>query len=242
MIPWPKDPHEVEERLKKHFRVSGDYEVNDDLSVTVNGSVKFFTDRALTRLPVRFRKVLGNFSVNDSWLETLDGSPLSVGGSFKAQNCELNSLEHSPREVGETFDVSTNHLTSLAHGPERVGESYDCSNNRLRSPHRLPTVVPKDLRLEKNPFEDLKGLPMKVGGALHVTYKSDLPMLSIALVDFDALILHDEASNPKDRSSRMPSCMQVTKIFKAHRGEGRRGVIAVSNDLIDAGYTENAKF
>lgn len=227
MNPWPKNEHEVETLLQKYFRVSGVYDVNPDLTVSVRGSVKFM-DEKVDRLPVRFREVTGNFDCSYSSLVTLDGAPVKLGGNLIVEECELVTLEYSPSAVQSFKAASGLRTETLSGGPATVTKDYDCSNGSLKSLHGAPQVVPGMFDARNNPLETLKGLPLQVGN-LELTYTPTLPLLHVALVDFETAHL-----------AKAPN--EINKIFKAHKGRGRAGVPAVQNDLIDAGFINNAKF
>jgi hypothetical protein len=178
---------------------------------------------------VRFKLVTGNFSANDSAIETLDGSPFKVLRDYDVGNCEIVSLEHSPKEVGGSYIVRNNDITSLQHGCERVGKQYDCSACLLKTLHGAPQVVPGEFRFDYNsPLENLKGLPLKSGG-LRFSWDKDLPLLNLALVEFDELII-------------MKAPRALVNIIVANKNAGRRGAVEMSNQLIDAGFSSNAGF
>jgi len=92
----------VQEWVKKRGRrIDGEFTVDDNLQVTVEGSVDL-TKMSFTKLPVKFKKVTGRFHI---------------------QNTPLTTLEGCPDEVGEGFNCSYTHITSLEGGPKLVGTS-----------------------------------------------------------------------------------------------------------------------
>lgn len=135
------------------------FDFNDDLSVNVQQDVEIYlewdepsyyhfgpialTQARLRRIPIRFSKIDGNFSVECCGLETLEGCPEIVTG---------------------TFDCASNELTSLEHGPKWVGESYLCGRNKLRTLEGAPGQIRDDFDAYRNCFESLKGSPTRVGG------------------------------------------------------------------------------
>ena len=68
------------------------YKINPDESIDVDGNVILF-NRRLTKLPLKFNKVTGDFSCTSNLLTNLEGCPNYVGGNF---NCHLNQL---PEEI-----------------------------------------------------------------------------------------------------------------------------------------------
>ena len=82
--------------------------LNSEGLVDVDGFVNL-NNKSLTRLPLRFGEISGEF-----WC------------SFN----QLNTLEGAPQEVGETFDCAWNELTTLDGSPRRVGGDFICRSNR----------------------------------------------------------------------------------------------------------------
>jgi len=57
------------------------YTINDTGTVTVDGDVNLRNKR-LTKIPVQFRIVYGDFNCHYNNLKSLNGSPREVGGGF----------------------------------------------------------------------------------------------------------------------------------------------------------------
>ena len=66
----------------------------------------------MTKLPVKFGKVSGNFDCCKNNLTTLEGCPDYVGGDFSCWNNKLTTLEHRPTYDGHKFgsDIITHHI------------------------------------------------------------------------------------------------------------------------------------
>ena len=64
------------------------YTINGDGSIDVNGHVNL-THKGLTKLPLKFNHVSGNFYCGYNNLTSLEGSPKSVGGNFWCYNNNL---------------------------------------------------------------------------------------------------------------------------------------------------------
>jgi hypothetical protein len=94
----------INQLLKKHFRISGKVDV--DLitgMVDVDGSVELKSQ--LTKLPIRFGQVSGDFDCYLNSLTSLTGAPTSVGGDVAFNNNSLTSLTGAPTSVGGEFWV-----------------------------------------------------------------------------------------------------------------------------------------
>jgi hypothetical protein len=86
----------------------------------------------LTRLPIKFGNIKGDFYCSNNRLTSLVGGPSKVGGSFYCYNNRLTSLVGGPSEVGGGFYCHNNSLTSLEGGPSKVGGGFSCSYNLIK--------------------------------------------------------------------------------------------------------------
>jgi hypothetical protein len=116
--------------------------------VDVDGDVDL-SYRRLTKLPLKFGRVSGDFYCENNNLTTLEGAPKEVVGDFSCYNNKLTTLEGAPKEVGGGFICSNNKLTSLEGAPKEVGGYFYCYNNKLTT---------------------LEGAPKKVGGNFWCSY------------------------------------------------------------------------
>jgi len=133
------------------------YTFNDDFSIDVNGDVNLY-GKGLTKLPIKFRNVYGNFDISNNKLTSLIGSPKMISSYFDCRFNKLTSLEGCVEVVGDSFNCFSNKLTSLEGGPKIVGGDFYCTTNKLTS---------------------LKGSPEKVGGDF---YCSNNKLLSLEYI------------------------------------------------------------
>jgi len=106
------------------------YTINSDDTVDVAGDVNLH-HKGLTKLPLKFGKVSGNFTCGDNFLTILEGCPQSVGGYFNCGDNFLTTLEGCPQSVGGYFTCHGNKLIILEFCPQSVGGSFSCSKNKL---------------------------------------------------------------------------------------------------------------
>ena len=71
------------------------YTIDDDGSIDVNGNVDL-SGRGLTKLPLKFRNVTGDFYCSYNQLTTIEGAPKSVSGKFGCDNNQLVNLDFAP--------------------------------------------------------------------------------------------------------------------------------------------------
>jgi hypothetical protein len=119
-----------------------------DDDVWLNGKV-------LTKLPLDFGHVSGDFYCYYNDLASLEGCPRSVGGGFYCSNNKLTSLEGCPQEVRDDFYCYDNKLTSLKGCPQSVGGHFSCYNNQLTSLRFAPEEVGGKVYILPNPITDI---------------------------------------------------------------------------------------
>ena len=117
----------------------GNYTINDDLSIDVDGDVNL-AYKNLEHLPLRFNYVSGGFFCRENILVSLEGSPLTVGGNFGCGYNELKTLEGSPQTVNGDFNCYNNELKTLEGCPQTVGGDFRCSDNELKDLEHFPEV------------------------------------------------------------------------------------------------------
>jgi len=105
------------------------YTINNGV-VDVDASVNL-SSRKLTKLPLQFGKVTGNFYCNYNQLTSLVGAPKEVTHGFYCHSNKLTSLEGAPKTVRGIFDCTNNQLTSLEYAPEKLSGKFYCENNPL---------------------------------------------------------------------------------------------------------------
>jgi hypothetical protein len=124
------------------------YTINDDHTVDVKDVYLF--NKSLTKLPLKFNIVSGNFNCSFNNMTTLEGGPTSVGGNFYCSFNNITTLLGSPKEVGGNFSCDVNELTTLEGGPQSVGGNFDCSSNRLTTLKGIPKSVGRNFDCSNN--------------------------------------------------------------------------------------------
>ena len=143
--------------LCKKYHIKN-YTINDDMSISVNGSVDL-SYKNLKSIPIKFKEVGGDFYCNVNQLTSLKGCPETVGGHFYCHSNQLTSLKGCPETVTGDFDCDNNQLTSLEYCPETVGGFFSCSNNQLTSLEYCPETVGGDFNCYRNQITNFDGLP-----------------------------------------------------------------------------------
>ena len=92
------------------FLERDDIKKNPDGSYDVNGNVEL-VGLVVTKIPVKFNHVSGNFVCTYNNFTSLEGAPKTVGGDFWCHDTYLTSLEGAPKTVGGSFTCYNNKKT-----------------------------------------------------------------------------------------------------------------------------------
>ena len=133
------------------------YTINPDGSIDVDGNIILsydFERGELSKIPLKFAKVIGDFECDRNQLTTLKGSPKSVGGNFECSGNQLTSLEYCPESVGGDFDCHSNQLTSLEGLPEISGY-LNCRHNKITDFKGVSEFFEGYFYCEGNPIEEI---------------------------------------------------------------------------------------
>jgi len=155
--------NEVAEICKK-FGIEN-WSIRDGL-VDVDGDVDLW-NKGLTKLPLKFGRVSGNFYCWNNGLTSLEGAPKEVGGNFNCGYNNLTTLEGAPKEVGGNFWCSYNKLTTLEGVPKEVGGYFRCSYNKLTSLEGAPKEVGGNFWCRNNNLTTLDYMP-NVRGDIYI--------------------------------------------------------------------------
>jgi len=169
--------------------VLGNWVVNAQGKIDVEGTVFCVDFKQMKRLPVKFGKVSGGFNSRDcSSLETLEGSPEEVGDGFSVAWCtSLKTLEGAPKIVkGSFLCYECDSLISLQGAPEKVGKYFYCDNCvRLTTLEGAPREVGDTFNCnECHNLTTLKGAPT-VFKAFRYEHLPKVPQAELDLLELD---------------------------------------------------------
>jgi hypothetical protein len=159
-----KESKEDIDLICKKFGIEN-YTINEG-SIDIDGDVDLY-DKGLTKIPLKFGKVSGDFSCSFNQLKSLSGAPLSVGGDFYCRDNQLISLEGAPLSVGGDFYCSSNQLKSLEGSPLSVGGNFSCGDNQLKSLSGAPLSVGGYFSCYRNQLISLEGISGRISGAIY---------------------------------------------------------------------------
>ena len=115
--------------------IAGEYQINDDLTVDVDGDVRIMGERDLTIymsvLPIKFGNIYGNFWVHHTTLTNMKGFPKYVKNGFSvSDNMYLRSLQFCPKEAERIYIWNTG-INSLHNIHKHIHsmEELECNDN-----------------------------------------------------------------------------------------------------------------
>jgi hypothetical protein len=160
------------------------YTINNGV-VDVNGDVNL-DDKVLTKIPLNFGVVSGNFWCSNNKLTSLEGCPSHVGGKFYCSYNKLTSLEGCPSHVGGNFWCNNNQLTSLEGCPSQIGDGFYCSYNKLTSLEGCPSEIGGVFWCSNNPVYNIWKLIRRKTGEIASDNKFDSEIIDL-FNDYDPI-------------------------------------------------------
>jgi hypothetical protein len=158
-IQSPLDYHIIKTLCDEYY--IEDYTINPDGSIDVDADV-IISERRLTKIPLRFGRVSGNFWCQDNSLNTLNGCPEFVGGDFRCSQNELASLEGAPKIVEGSLYCANNKFSDMRGCPEIIGKYLVCHDNYMTSLQGAPKEV-MSINCENNSLTTLEYCPRITG-------------------------------------------------------------------------------
>lgn len=139
------------------------YIINEDGTVDVNEDVDL-SNKFLTKIPIKFGIVAGEFNIINNQLTSLEGSPNEVYGNFYCSENKLSTLKGGPKSVMGDFYCSKNQLISLEGSPDIVGKNFDCGLNQLTSFEGVTQTIGGGFYCGNNKITSFKGSPTIIKG------------------------------------------------------------------------------
>jgi hypothetical protein len=166
------------------------YIINEDGTIDVDDDVNL-DGKSLTKLPILFNHVSGDFNCGHNQLTILKGVPESVG-DFYCHNNKLTSLEGAPQNV-VNFSCYGNKITSLEGCPQSVGGHFSCSGNKITSLEGAPQSIGGHFSCSGNKITSLEGAPKSVSGNFWCDHNK---IMSLKGLEFKSFNYIDLENNP----------------------------------------------
>lgn len=120
----------IEKHLEQYFDLYGDYKINNDMTVSIDGTCNTnnMFDHTCTKFFVTFKEVTSTFNCGGATkLKSLTGCPKIVGNYFSCSYTSILSLRNGPDVVlGDYVFRGCDSLRSFS-GIGKVGEDLDGS-------------------------------------------------------------------------------------------------------------------
>ena len=215
------DKDEILKIFNKYFTYDGKITIDANGFISCSGNIKLI--RKLSKLPVKFLKIDGDFYCYDNQLTTLEGGPTSVGGGFYCSENQLTTLVGGPTSVGDSFYCSNNQLTTLEGSPTSVGGSFNCSSNQLTTLECSPTSINGNFYCFNNPnLKNLNHLPSGIS-ELWMPYSPTMPLLRCLIakeIRFDLIT---------------DTTTQIKNVLNKYAEQGRKAALDCAADLLSLG-------
>lgn len=118
-------------KILKDLKISlFDYEIHEDLSVSIYQDDVDLRHKKLNYIPLNFNEVHGNFDCSYNNLISLQGAPKKVTNSFSAHHNKINFLRDLPQ--CPNIYVQHNNIRYLDYIPEET-VVFDLSNNLIHT-------------------------------------------------------------------------------------------------------------
>ncbi len=191
-----------------------------DGSLTIRSNVEI--------LPIGIRVITGSFNCNNTMITSLTNAPVSVG-SFDCSRTKITSLEGAPRRVLKYFDCSVTDITSFRGAPEYVGGNLHAGFTPITDVQHFPKYVGRNASITNTDISSLHNAhhylhDVKIGGQLF------LPDRCTHLL---SLIYCNDISKIGGPAG--------SYIMNKHLAKKERDIFACQEELIEAGFIEQAK-
>ena len=184
----------------------------------------------LTSLVDGPNKITGKFNCSFNELYSLIGGPKQVGGNYICENNAITSLIGCPQHITGAFSCSHNdELTSLVGGPQKVDGRYECDFNDLTDLVGCASHIAGVLLCDNNRITSLVGIHKIIKSCTGFGF--DCPNIIDGGI---GILLIENLTDISDYTKPF-------QIISKYLGQGTKGMMACSKELIAKGYDQYAK-
>lgn len=166
----------------------------------------------------------------DSKTQEFYTGKVNVKNSVSISYSQLREIPVQFEKVGGSFYCYTNYLTSLKGCPREVGGDFFCNKNSLTSLEHAPEQVGSEFGCHTNKITSLEGIHKiikKINGQFDIAF-NPIKSGGIGLLLIEGI-------------TYINSELPAFKIIRKYLGQGKRGLLACQEELIEAGLEEYAK-
>lgn len=156
-------------RKNKKFLKRLNYKLNEDGSIDIYQNFNF-SEHCRGEIPLKIRKVFGNFNASSSGLKNFNNFPDEITGHLNISYNRIESLENGPL-VGGNYICSHNKIKSLKGIQKTINGNFECVNNSFINLIGSPTNINGNFDAVLNNLETLEGGPENIKGNVHINSK-----------------------------------------------------------------------
>lgn len=187
----------------------------------------YLSHKNLIKIPSDIPKFCDSyFDIHNNMLSSLKGSPINVNGYFRCSSNILKNLIGSPKIVNGNFTCSDNNLTTLKGSPKSVNDFICYRNVYLKSLKYAPKNINGDFSVADNYI--LTDLAYVWNSKITSFFKfsNSFSMAILPIIKFDIICFNKN----------------LKKIMTRNKGTTKQNIINCQYDLIENGYSDNAKW
>ena len=153
-----------------------------------------------------------------------------ISGELKVAKLKLTTLEGCPEHITGSFHCESNKLASLIGGPQKVDGTYMCQSNRLTSLVGCASHIGDRLAFFSNPkISSLVGIHKIIKSCQGVWFDAE----NITQGGIGLLLI--------EHMSGISTNTEPFKIIRSYIGQGTKGMMECSKELISKGYANYAQ-
>lgn len=228
------DLKHIHEYLRDHLHIDGEYEIQPDGTVDVDGSIESMHN-SIYELQVKFGTVTGHVRLDRIHLTSLQGFPHTVGGNVSVARTPIKSLQGAPLTVaGNFWAYGCKHLTNLQGAPSHVGQDFYTHQCKLKSLSGAPTHVGGVFDVSNNPLVSYDPLPQG-SSQLSLPYNEHVGVLK--LLSYPRVYLSQDGV-----TRDLDKVRAANHIIQKYVGQGKSAILNCALELKQAGLEGNAKW
>jgi hypothetical protein len=170
----------------------------------------------IEKLLQKYFHMYEDYSISDNGL-------VSVTGSIKLRK-KCAQLPISFDRVGGDFGCEEAGLKTLVGAPRWVGGDFKCYQNQLTTLVGAPLWVDGFFTCWSNRLKSFKGIPLYIGHTLYFSYNEKMALCGLLT----------------SKIKKIDTSPKIETIINKYLNTGYQGMLPFANELIRAGYGDNA--
>lgn len=168
----------------------------------------------------------GGFFCQSNKLATLEGCTQIIPNDFCCDGNNLTNLKGGPIE-SQSYYCSGSNLSSLEGAPSKVDNNFICHSNMISSFENCPRYIGNWFNIEANKITSLKNIHKHLEHCKRLTLNSNKISeggLGLLLINGLEIVEYGQRNN----------FSKALKIIGKYFGQGKKGLLACQEELIEA--------